>query len=152
MADIRAWRLLIDLENNKPRKTLASNTSKYGSARAPCYLRLCNLTAGKVSKLLSNIEFAKDETSEVERLAVGTVLGALGLGPVQQLRFQNRRCQITAKSRPNLANRAFSKLDRAIWQGPVLKTELLNGAGPKEDETSLVRVSQGGVQRLILRL
>ena len=33
-----------------------------------------NPTAGKVSKLLSNIEFAKDETSElseVERLAVG---------------------------------------------------------------------------------
>ena len=33
------------------------------------------------------------------------------LRPVRQLRFQNRPCQITAKSRPNMANRAFSKLD-----------------------------------------
>ena len=31
--------------------------------------------------------------------------------------FQNRRCQITAKSRPNLANLAFSKLDHAIRHG-----------------------------------
>ena len=38
---------------------------------SPIVSQAGNLTAGKVSKLLSNIEFAKDETSEVERLAVG---------------------------------------------------------------------------------
>lgn len=38
-----------------------------------------NPTAGKVSKLLSNTEFAKDETSEVERLAVGRTVTELGL-------------------------------------------------------------------------
>ena len=43
--------------------------------------------------------------------------------PVQQLRFQNRHCPITTKSRPSLANRAFSKPDHAIWQAPVLKSD-----------------------------
>jgi hypothetical protein len=36
----------------------------------------CNLTAGKISKLLRNTE---DETSEVERLAVGRRVTELGL-------------------------------------------------------------------------
>ena len=49
------------------------------------------------------------------------------LGPVQQLRFQNRPCQITAKLDPNLAKRAYSKLDLQFWRAPVLKPELLYG-------------------------
>jgi hypothetical protein len=48
----------------------------------------CSLTAGKMSKLLSNIEFTEDESSEVERLAMGTrvtELGRVSQGGVQCL-------------------------------------------------------------------
>jgi hypothetical protein len=43
----------------------------------PLLSQACNLTAGKMP-MLSNIEFTEDETSEVERLAVGRRVTELG--------------------------------------------------------------------------
>jgi hypothetical protein len=49
-------------------------------------------------------------------------------GPFSNSGFKTGPAKSLAKSRPYLENRAFSKLDHAIRQGPVLKLELLNGA------------------------
>ena len=97
-----------------------------------------NPTAGKVSKLLSNTEFAKDETSEVERLAVGRTVTELGLRRMNHHLFGYYKDVCSERS---------SESDSLLSELPTSQIATFAGRKHKDNYFECAKVEQVGKDR-----